>query len=197
GQAPLFSWDFFVLAPRSLIVFPAQYGAIGFVSAFAEFSLSRCSRWLSPYFFRSDAAMRPCRPWFGPGFGVTLHGDSGPENNHPRGPRIVEGPRNTLFFPAPEQPSPRQYEALRAVFVEGQPLEPVAVRFGYKVSTLQSMVSRFRAERRCGATPPFFARTAADGPAGHRRAEAAPLRKSRRSPTSGGWTSPPAVRSAP
>ncbi len=76
----------------------------------------------------------------------------------------------------------RQYEALRAVFVEGQPLEPVAVRFGYKVSTLQSMVSRFRADRRCGVSPPFFARTAADGPAGQRRVAAEPLRKSPRSP---------------
>jgi hypothetical protein len=47
------------------------------------------------------------------------------------------------------------------------------------------MVSRFRADRRRGATPPFLARTAADGPAGHRRAEAAPLRKSPRSPTPG------------
>jgi hypothetical protein len=46
------------------------------------------------------------------------------------------------------------------------------------------MVSRFRADRRCGVTPPFFARTAADVLAGHRRAEAAPLRKNPRSPTS-------------
>jgi hypothetical protein len=47
------------------------------------------------------------------------------------------------------------------------------------------MVSRFRADRQCGVTPPFFARTAADGPAGHRRTEAAPLRKSPKSPTPG------------
>jgi hypothetical protein len=47
------------------------------------------------------------------------------------------------------------------------------------------MVSRFRAERRGGVTPPFFARTAAGGPADHRRAGAAPLRKSPRSPTPG------------
>jgi hypothetical protein len=95
----------------------------------------------------------------------------------------MEGSHHRQFFLEPRQTFHRQYEALRAVFVEGQPLEPVAVRFGYKVSTLQSMVSRFRADRRSGVTPPFFARTAADGPAGHRRAEAAPLRKSPRSPT--------------
>jgi hypothetical protein len=47
------------------------------------------------------------------------------------------------------------------------------------------MVSRFRADRRGGVTPPFFARTAAVGLAGHRRAEAAPLRMNPRSPTPG------------
>ena len=97
----------------------------------------------------------------------------------------MEGCHASQFFLEPQQTFHRQYEALRAVFVEGQPLEPVAVRFGYKVSTLQSMVSRFRADRRGGVTPPFFSPTAADGPAGHRRAEAAPLRKSPKSPTSG------------
>jgi hypothetical protein len=47
------------------------------------------------------------------------------------------------------------------------------------------MVSRFRAARRCGVTPPFFAPTAADGPVGHRRPEAAPLPRNPRSPTPG------------
>ena len=95
----------------------------------------------------------------------------------------MEGCRDRQFFIEPQQTFHRQYEALRAVFVEGQPLEPVAVRFGSKVSTLQAMVDRFRADRRGGVAPPFFARTAADGPAGHRRAETATLRKSPKSPT--------------
>jgi hypothetical protein len=95
----------------------------------------------------------------------------------------MEGYRDTQFFLKPQQTFHRQYEALRAVFVEGQPLEPVAVRFGYKISTFQSMVSRFRTECRRGVTPPFFARTAADGPADHRRAKATQLRKSPKSPT--------------
>ena len=95
--------------------------------------------------FQVRRGQRSCRPWFGPGFGDTLHGDSGPENNQPQGARIMEGYRDRQFFLEPQQTFHRQYEALRAVFVEGQPLEPVAVQFGYKVSTLQSMVSRFRA----------------------------------------------------
>src|SRR3954452_12423148 len=107
----------------------------------------------------------------------------------------MERCRDSQFFLEPQQTFHRQYEALRAVFVEGQSLEPVAVRFGFKVSTLQSMVSRFRADRRGGVTPPFFAPTAAGGPAGHRRAEAALLRKSPKSPQPRGLNAPPARRS--
>ena len=108
-------------------------------------------------------------------------------------PTYLKDHGHTVINPA--LPDEDFAEALRAVLLEGQPLEPVAVRFGYKVSTLQSMVSRFRADRRGGVTPPFFARTAADGPAAHRRTEAAPLRKSPRSPTPASWTSPPAAPS--
>jgi hypothetical protein len=97
----------------------------------------------------------------------------------------MERCRDSQFFLEPQHAFHRQYEALRAVFVEGQPLESVAPRFGYKLTTLQSMVSRFRADRRGGVTPPFFAPTAAGGLAGHRRAEAAPLPRSPRSPTPG------------
>jgi hypothetical protein len=97
----------------------------------------------------------------------------------------MEGDHYRLFFLEPQQTFHRQYEALRAVFLDGLPLEPVAERFGYKIATLQSMVSRFRAERRGGGTPPFFARTAAGGPEGPRQVKVAPLRKNPKSPTSG------------
>ena len=97
----------------------------------------------------------------------------------------MEGSHDSQFFLKPQQAFHRQYEALRAVFVEDPPIEQVAQRFGYTIPSLRSMLSRFRAGRRRGVTPPFFARTAADGPAGHRRAEAAPLRKSPKSPTPG------------
>ena len=97
----------------------------------------------------------------------------------------MEGSHDSQFFLKPQQAFHRQYEALRAVFVEGQPLEPVAARFGYKVSTLQSMVSRFRADRRRGAVAPFFSQTGAVGPAGHPRAEAGRARNRPKSPTPG------------
>jgi hypothetical protein len=67
------------------------------------------------------------------------------------------------YFLAPQQTTQRRYEALRAVFVAGEPLAVVAQRFGYKVSALKSMVCRFRAERRQGVTPPFSFRTVAGG----------------------------------
>jgi hypothetical protein len=68
------------------------------------------------------------------------------------------------FFLEPEQTFQRQYEALRAVFVEAQPIEQVAARFGYKISAFTSMVSRFRADCRRGVTPPFFSPTDVDVP---------------------------------
>jgi hypothetical protein len=72
------------------------------------------------------------------------------------------------FFLEPKQTFQRQYEALRAVFVEAQPIDQVAARFGYKPSALKSMASRFRADCRRGVTTPFFSTTDADdqlGPA--------------------------------
>jgi hypothetical protein len=66
------------------------------------------------------------------------------------------------FFLEPQQIFQRRYEALRAIFVSGEPLARVAERFGYKVAALKSVVSRFRADRRRGVTPPFFCTTVED-----------------------------------
>jgi hypothetical protein len=66
------------------------------------------------------------------------------------------------FFLEPQQTFQRRYEALRAIFVGGEPLIRVAERFGYKVAALKSIACRFRADRRRGITPPFFCRTVED-----------------------------------
>ena len=71
----------------------------------------------------------------------------------------MEGSHPSRFFLEPTQTFQRQYEALRAVFVDAQPLDQVAERFGYKLSTLRSMVSRFRTDCRRGITPPFSSPT--------------------------------------
>ena len=67
------------------------------------------------------------------------------------------------YFLAPQQTTHRRSEALRAVFVAGEPPAVVAQRWGYKVAALKSMACRFRAECRQGVTPPFSCRTAAAG----------------------------------
>ena len=59
------------------------------------------------------------------------------------------------FFLEPDQTSHRRYEAPRAIFVEGLPLNQVADRFGYRPSALRSLVSRFRSGCRAGSPPPF------------------------------------------
>jgi hypothetical protein len=79
----------------------------------------------------------------------------------------MDGIHTSQFFLEPKQTFQRQYEALRAIFVEGEPLNQVAERFGYKTSALRSMACRFRGDCRRGVTSPFFSRTDADGQPGH------------------------------
>lgn len=59
------------------------------------------------------------------------------------------------FFLEPYQPLHRRYEALRAVFVDGQSQVEVAKRFGYTYNTLRRLVSDFRAQCRADQVPPF------------------------------------------
>jgi hypothetical protein len=68
------------------------------------------------------------------------------------------------FFLEPGQGTHRRYEALRAIFVEGLPLDHVADRFGYRPAALRSFVSRFRRGCRAGNPPPF---SFATDPAAH------------------------------
>lgn len=48
------------------------------------------------------------------------------------------------FFTAPETPLQRQYEALRAFFVEGLPSAEVATRFGYTAGSFRVLCHQFR-----------------------------------------------------
>ena len=83
----------------------------------------------------------------------------------------MDGNDTSRFFLEPNRTSQRRYEALRALFVEDEPLDQVAQRFGYKSSALRSMVCRFHGDCRRGVTPPFFSRTDADVHAGPARAQ--------------------------
>lgn len=50
------------------------------------------------------------------------------------------------FFLCPELPTQRQYEALRAFFVEGLPSHEVAKRFGYSPGAFRVLCHQFRHE---------------------------------------------------
>ena len=78
----------------------------------------------------------------------------------------MDGTHTSRFFLEPKPTFQRQYEALRAIFIEDQPLDQVAMRFGYKLSALKSMASRFRADCRRGVTTPFFSPTDVDDHSG-------------------------------
>jgi hypothetical protein len=95
----------------------------------------------------------------------------------------MEGTHPSRFFLEPTQTFQRRYEALRAVFVEAQPLDRVAERFGYKPSALRSMASRFRADCRRGVTPPFFSPTGVGDLPGRLRARADRSPNRQKSPT--------------
>ena len=67
------------------------------------------------------------------------------------------------FFQDPSDPLQRRYEALRAVFVEGQSQKQVAVRYGITHGALRKQVHEFREACRNGSSPPFFFRPDEEG----------------------------------
>lgn len=61
------------------------------------------------------------------------------------------------FFSRPTHPYHRQYEALRAVFLEGHSQKEVADRFGYTYDSLRQLVREFRQQDDLApASAPFF-----------------------------------------
>ena len=88
------------------------------------------------------------------------------------------------YFLRPSRTSQRQYEALRAVFVEGLSQKDAAGRFGYSYGAFRQLVLQFRsAFAGGGPAPPFSTNPPKAGrPAGSRRGRPTPT--SRPSPTS-------------
>ena len=60
------------------------------------------------------------------------------------------------FFLEPVATYHRQYEALRAFFIEGRRLHDSARQFGSRETSLHSLVCRFRAQVHAGDVPPFL-----------------------------------------
>jgi hypothetical protein len=96
----------------------------------------------------------------------------------------MDDPRCCQFFLQPKQTFHRRYEALRACVVDDQPLAEVADRFGYRPSSLKSMLCRFRAACRHGGPPPFSLRTDAADLRGDDAAKIKTAPSHRRSPMS-------------
>jgi hypothetical protein len=100
----------------------------------------------------------------------------------------MDNPHCRDFFAHPTQTLHRRYEALRAVFLEQQPMSEVAQRFGYRYGTLRNLVAEFRAQARTGQLPPFSPPRRMDDP-GTRGASASPLNPTpRRSPMVANWS---------
>lgn len=89
----------------------------------------------------------------------------------------MDDARYGTFFLQPTDPRHRQYEALRAVFVEQQPMQDVAQRLGYRYDTMRALVCRFRSQFDAGTLPPFSAPPVAGAPTARPRPQ-------RRGPTS-------------
>jgi hypothetical protein len=95
----------------------------------------------------------------------------------------MEDTRCRQFFLEPAETYHRQYEALRAFFIEGRRLKEIAQQFGYQESSLRTLVCRFRNQVKTHAVHPFlFSRRSGDrrvSPVWKRRS----VRRGQRSPT--------------
>ncbi len=60
------------------------------------------------------------------------------------GNELTKLPKEARFFLEPLKPLQRQYEALRAYFVEGLPSKEVAQRFGYSAASFRVLCHQFR-----------------------------------------------------
>lgn len=87
------------------------------------------------------------------------------------------------FFLKPSCPSQRQYEALRAVFVEGLSQKAAAIRFGYSPGAFRQRILEFRSARAVGKPPPFLPGAAPEDRLGAPGWAGPPRPTSRRSPT--------------
>ena len=74
----------------------------------------------------------------------------------------MDDTRYQEFFSQPANPYHRQYEALRAVMIEGRSQKDVAQQFGFKYCSLRQLVYEFRQQQDLTANAsmpsPFFER---------------------------------------
>jgi hypothetical protein len=61
-----------------------------------------------------------------------------------------------FFLDAESTTYHRQYEALRAIFIDELTQNDVADKYGYTHGSMRQLVHRFRTAVRSGSPPPFF-----------------------------------------
>jgi len=96
----------------------------------------------------------------------------------------MEDIRCRRFFLEPAETYHRQYEALRAFFVEKRRLQEIAQQFDYQESYLRSLVCKFRAQVQTDDVRPFlFNRKWDDLPGKSQAPQNRPARRRHSSPT--------------
>jgi hypothetical protein len=103
-------------------------------------------------------------PWPGPLARVTLATWAATNNRLTLGPAVMDDTPCRRFFSEPSAPLQRQYEALRAVFLDGLSQKEAAARFGYSYDAFRQLVHQFRHGCAAGTLPPFFSGHAPGGP---------------------------------
>jgi hypothetical protein len=101
------------------------------------------------------------------------------------------------FFLHPTQILHRQYEAVRAVFLEHRPLPQVAQQFGYGYGSLRNLVADFRTRCHAGQAPPFSPNRPAVDPTARARSARPLSRRRLPPPTAANSFSHPGVACAP
>ena len=91
----------------------------------------------------------------------------------------MDDTRCQQFFQQPTCPAQRQYEALRAVFLDGLSQKHVAEHFGYDYEAFRQLVHEFRTGCHAGNPPPFSPPSGGAAPSPRR----GPLRSSPTFPT--------------
>jgi hypothetical protein len=81
----------------------------------------------------------------------------------------MDDTRCRCVFLEPVETYHRQYEALRAFFIEGRRLQDIAQQLGSQETSLRSMVRRFRAQVHAGEAPPFLGNRSWDDPSSSRQ----------------------------
>jgi hypothetical protein len=86
------------------------------------------------------------------------------------------------FFLEPVATYHRQYEALRAFFLEGRRLPAIAQQCGSRETSWRSLVCRVRAQVHAGEVPPFLGNRPWGAPSGSLKPQPQPSRRRRSSP---------------